>query len=296
MGNFNPYFSIVVPTYNRAPLIGRTMVSILSQEWGDFEILIVDDGSQDNTEEVIREFSDQRIHYFKKENAERGAARNYGRARAKGKYINFFDSDDLMYSSHLSTAKNRIDRWQNPEFFHLGYDFQTPEGRVTKKVNFDDSIRKKALFDNLLSCNGVFVRQDIAEKFPFEENRNLASAEDWELWIRLMSRFTLYYDNEITTSVVSHDQRSIRTITTEKIITRDMLLVNYLKDDAEVRKMYGKKFNSFIADRYTYFMLCLSEDKKRKEVAPWALRALGADLTVLFSRRFLASIKNCVTQ
>jgi glycosyltransferase involved in cell wall biosynthesis len=185
-----PYFSIVIPTYNRGDLVSKAIKSILNQDFADFEILVIDDGSTDHTEEVIVQFGDPRIYYFRKENGERGAARNYGRARAKGHYINFFDSDDLMYSNHLSTAKEMIELNNSPELFHLGYDFQTVEGEVTSKVDqLGNDVLEKAFFDNFLSCNGVFVRRDIAEKFPFEENRVLASAEDWELWIRLMSRF-----------------------------------------------------------------------------------------------------------
>src|SRR5690242_17185435 len=119
-----PLFSIVIPTYNRAHLIGKTIQSALQQDFKDFEILVVDDGSKDNTGDVVKSFTDPRVQYFKKENAERGAARNYGVARAKGKYINFFDSDDLMYPNHLSVANELIGSIGSPEFFHLGYDYQ----------------------------------------------------------------------------------------------------------------------------------------------------------------------------
>ncbi len=292
----NPFFSIIIPTYNRAALIGKTIRTVLAQDFDDFEIIVVDDGSKDATEEEVAKLVDPRLTYYKKDNAERGAARNYGRAKARGEYINFFDSDDLMYPQHLSTARAFITQSGTPEFFHLGYDFKNPDGVTTKQVNgFDDAVRERALFDNVLSCNGVFVRADIAAQFPFEEDRKLASAEDWELWIRLLSRYTLRYSNTITTSVVSHDLRSIRTIATEKIIARDLALIAYLKNDYEVLRRYGKRFNLFIADRYTFIMLCLSEDNNRGAVATWAMRAVGIYPLVLFDRRFpLAAIKNII--
>jgi glycosyltransferase involved in cell wall biosynthesis len=74
----SPLFSIVIPTYNRAHLITKTIESVLAQEDGDFEILVVDDGSSDNTGEVVSRIFDPRLTYFRKENAERGAARNFG--------------------------------------------------------------------------------------------------------------------------------------------------------------------------------------------------------------------------
>ena len=260
----SPIFSIIVPTYNRGHLIGKTINSILLQEFTDFEILVVDDGSTDNTEQIVKAFSDARIQYFKKQNGERGAARNFGSARANGKYLNFFDSDDLMYPNHLLVAQRIITSANTPEFLHLAYDHQREDGAVTNRVNnFDDKIKNEILFDNKLSCNGVFLRRDIALKYLFEENRVLASSEDWELWIRLVCRFKLFYSNEITSSVVNHDQRSLFTIPAQKVIARDLLLIKNLKRDDVVMKTYGSSFRKYVAERYTFFMLCLSGSKKQ---------------------------------
>lgn len=288
----SPYFSIVVPTYNRAKLVAETISTILAQDFTDYEILVVDDGSTDNTEQVLSTIRDPRFQYHKKANGERGAARNYGAKLARGQYVNFFDSDDWMYPNHLSAAKKLIERENAPEFFHLGYDFKSPDGRVLKLVNqLDDSVQTRAMFDNVLSCNGVFVRRDIALQFPFEENRVLASAEDWELWIRLLSRFKIRYSNEVTTSVVSHDLRSIHTIPTKKVIPRDMLLIDLLQADEMVRKAFGNLFGKFVAERYTFIMLCLGNDGQRTEIRTWARKAVAAHPAIIFSRRFLASVK-----
>ena len=292
MPSSTPFFSIVMPTYNRAHLIDKTITTILSQTFIDFELIIVDDGSTDHTLSVVSAIDDARLTYLKKDNGERGAARNYGRDHSKGRYINYFDSDDLMYPNHLRVAKELIERINNPEIFHLGYDFKTVDGEVTKKVDqLGDEIIRRVFFDNFLSCNGMFVRRDIAEEFPFESDRILASAEDWELWIRLTSRYKLYYSNEITTSVVSHDQRSLRTIATQKVIDRDLILIRKLKADNQVQQAYGKQFPRFVAERYTFFMLCLAEDGRRSEVISWAMKACKVYPLILTSRRFLAALK-----
>src|SRR5689334_16638725 len=153
-----------------------------------------------------------------------------------------------MYPTHLTVAKKNIGAWNNPEFFHLGYDFKSPDGKVTRLVNdFDETLPRRVLYVNVLSCNGVFVRRDIAIGHPFEEDRRLASAEDWELWIRLLSRYPLFFSNEITTSVVSHDQRSIRVIPADKVIARDELLIGRLRNDPAVMKRFGSGFRRFQA-------------------------------------------------
>lgn len=289
----SPVFSIIVPTYNRAHLIGKTLQSILAQDFIDFEVLVIDDGSKDDTEKVVRAFTDPRIQYFRKTNGERGAARNYGSRLAKGAYINFFDSDDLSYPNHLSVASQMIEK--HPEFFHLAYDHKLEDGTLLDTVNdFDTTVKQVVLFANRLSCNGVFIRKDIAQKFPFEENRVLASSEDWQLWIKLICRFEFKYSNEITSSVINHDFRSLRTISAEKVVARDLLMIDLLKADPIVMKTYGRLFNRFIAERYTFFMLSFSEQKNRNEVFRWAVRAMAAYPLIVLTKRFLASIKNSV--
>ena len=159
----SPFFSVVVPTFNRAAFIKSTIDSILSQTFDDFEVIIVDDGSTDETEFVVQSITDSRIHYHRKNNEERAAARNRGTQLSKGRYINFFDSDDRLYPNHLSTAYEYIDKQSNPEVFHLGYDVRDSKNRLIKKVdNLSGDINQELIRGNFLSCNGVFLRRDIA--------------------------------------------------------------------------------------------------------------------------------------
>jgi glycosyltransferase involved in cell wall biosynthesis len=295
MSGTMPFFTIVVPTYNRAHLIGKTIQSILTQDFKDFDVLVIDDGSKDNTAEIMSGFTDPRIQYIKKENAERGAARNYGAARARGRYVNFFDSDDLMYPNHLRVAFKFLEAKNNPEFLHLAYDHQLDDGTPMGRVDdFDSQTKQVVLFNNKLSCNGVFLRKDIAHAYPFEENRVLASSEDWMLWIKLLCRVELHISNEVTSTVVNHDQRSLRTIAAEKVEARDLLMISLLQRDAEVMKSYGSSFKKFIAERYTFFMLCFSEQKNKKQVWKWGAAAARIYPPIVFSKRFLASIKNSI--
>jgi hypothetical protein len=168
---------------------------------------------------------------------------------------------------------------------------------VTSKVNtLNENSTNQLLFDNFLSCNGVFLRRDVGEKFPFEENRVLASAEDWELWIRLICRYPILYNNEITSSVVGHDERSIRTIAMDKLIMRDTYLIQKLENDSIVLNRYGRSFSRFIADRYTFIMLGLSESNGFGQVLLWALRAFHKYPGILLTKRFWASIKNSLVK
>ena len=90
-----PIVSIIIPTFNRSNLISRSVKSVLNQTMVDFELIIVDDGSKDNTDKIIGSFKDERIRYFKQEiNKGQNAALNFGVVKSNGKYVAFLDSDD----------------------------------------------------------------------------------------------------------------------------------------------------------------------------------------------------------
>ena len=151
------------------------------------KILVIDDGSTDDTERVLSSITDPRLTYYKKENGERGAARNYGAARAKGEYINFFDSDDTAYPNHLETALNFCET-NRPEVFHTLYDTKKNNAVENADHKFGATVNETLIVENSLSCNNVFIRRDIAAKHPFPDDRRMAVAEDWALWLQLASR------------------------------------------------------------------------------------------------------------
>src|SRR5262249_48223208 len=132
MGSPEIFFSIVVPTYNRAPLLKETLLSILQQHAADFELIVVDDGSGANTGEVVGMFGDQRIVYIRTSNRERGAARNSGLSIAKGEYVNFFDSDDTMRPC-LSGIRDFILQNDHPEVVY-GI-VEDADGRAVSKIS-----------------------------------------------------------------------------------------------------------------------------------------------------------------
>lgn len=98
----SPFFSVVIPLYNRAAQVGATIRSVLAQDWTDFEIVVIDDGSRDNPRPAIEAIGDPRIRYIRQDNAGGGAARNAGIKAARGRHIAFLDSDDLFLPGKLS--------------------------------------------------------------------------------------------------------------------------------------------------------------------------------------------------
>src|SRR5688572_32235893 len=118
-----PFFSIIVPTYNRSARLCEALRTIQDQQYTNYEVIVVDDGSTDNTKTVVSVMmqSNPRIKYFYKKNEERSIARNFGIMQAVGRYIGFLDSDDILHSNHLSVAHQLLKRNNFPEIGHLGY-------------------------------------------------------------------------------------------------------------------------------------------------------------------------------
>jgi glycosyltransferase involved in cell wall biosynthesis len=289
------FFSIVIPTYNRADFLPKTLASLLSQTYPHFEIIIVDDGSTDNTEIAVQSLLSDKVTYHRKSNAERAAARNFGAKLAKGEYVNFFDSDDLAYPDHLQTARAFINKHSQPEIFHLGYDIKDGQGKLMSKVDafHGQDLNAQLIDGNVLSCNGVFLRKDVALQYPFHEDRALSASEDYELWLRLAARYPILYDNTITSTVINHDARSVLVINKENLIHRQQVFITHLFEDPVAMVKYKLYKGLLTADTYTYVSLHLALTKKyRIEVIEYLWKAFTVRPAVVGRKRFWASLKH----
>ncbi|UOQ97069.1 glycosyltransferase family 2 protein [Hymenobacter sp. 5317J-9] len=208
-----PYFSVIIPTYNRAGFIGATLDSVLAQDLAEFEVLVVDDGSTDHTAAVVQAYTDPRLHYLPKANAERGAARNYGVARAQGEYVLFLDSDDLLHPNHLSTLRAGIQAaTPPPNFIATRYDFSR-EGRLHPSPVATVPAGRYGLDafvdGNMLACNFAARRLN-PDLFLFEEDRRYAAVEDWLFLLQNTQRDTVLLLDALTVTMNDHDTRSMR--------------------------------------------------------------------------------------
>lgn len=294
MSNKEVFFSIVIPTYNRAGYIGKTIRSLLATSYSSFEIIVVDDGSTDNTEAMVLGENDKHVRYYRKNNGERGAARNYGARLANGVYVNFFDSDDVAYSNHLNEAFKAVQGLGHPEVFHLGYDVKDDEGMLIRRVDdLPSTVNDRLIDGNHLSCNGVFLRKDICAQFPFNEDRVLSASEDYELWLRLASRFPFHGVREVTSTVVNHEARSVLRINAESFIARIRCLQENLGRDAMFVQRYGQRWKVLQAHLYVYMALHLAMANYPKGMSiKYLVRALLLNPWVFFTRGFLGALKN----
>ena len=116
----NPFFTIIIPTFNRSYCIGKAIESVLHQSFEDWELVIIDDGSTVDTKSVVLKYSDQRIYYYYKNHEERSAARNFGIKKAKGSFVCFLDSDDEYLSGFLELHYTAILKYPDYKIFRTG--------------------------------------------------------------------------------------------------------------------------------------------------------------------------------
>ena len=154
----SPKFSVILPTFNREKFIVKTVESILKQSFKDYEILLVDDGSTDNTKQVINDAFEthHKLRYFYGDNGERGAARNFGMANARAEYLVFLDSDDVMDHQYLENLNRYIKKYPDCNFFGCKYDIVDTFGENSSpigdlKPGFYDY--KLLLKGNVFACN-----------------------------------------------------------------------------------------------------------------------------------------------
>ncbi|PKQ70934.1 glycosyltransferase family 2 protein [Raineya orbicola] len=288
----SPLFSIVIPTYNRADFIKQTLQSVIHQKFTDFEVIVVDDGSTDNTEEVVKPFLSEKLRYYKVPNGERAKARNFGITQAKGKYITFVDSDDLLYPNYFQIAYDFLQKKPDSVFWALSYEMKDEKGNILFKQIHRGDIAQKLQFGNILSCIGVFVKKEILLENPFNENRDLSGTEDYELWLRLASRYPLQGISTICASMINHNSRSVLSISTEKLIKRIKSLLQNTSGDEKIKNFYGSKGIANIeAHSYLYIALHLVMAKKRIETLHYLFKSLKIKPSVISTYKFWVIVK-----
>jgi glycosyltransferase involved in cell wall biosynthesis len=182
-----PFFSIIIPCYNQAKWLGDSIGSIIRQDFADWEIIIVNDGSTDNTAEVAALYSksDQRIRLINQENGGLSSARNTGILNAKGLWLDFLDADDYFLPGCLKSIRDKIEN-TSAQIVQTGYQLvdETKNLIANKKLNaVDGPVIDIVLRGNLGPCQSIFIRKDFVSQLGIFDT-SLKSAEDWDFWLR----------------------------------------------------------------------------------------------------------------
>lgn len=191
-----PCFTVVIPTYNRKEILYKALDSVLNQSFTDFEVIIVDNGSTDSTEEwICTNYEDQRIRYiYQKASGTPASPRNNGIINAIGKWVCFLDSDDLWNFNKLEIVNKMIKRYKDTDVFcHnealviMGQE----SDKILKYGPYTNNFYKELLIEgNKLSPSATCVRRSflINNQLLFNESSKYVIVEDYDLWLRLANK------------------------------------------------------------------------------------------------------------
>ncbi len=200
--------SVVIPLYNKESQINQTIQSVLRQSFQDFEIVVVDDGSTDNSVSEVKRFNDPRIRIISQTNAGVSAARNRGIAEAKGEFIALLDGDDEWKPDYLATQYALTEKYPECDVFATDYEFRSSDGEVSPTIinrlpfNSEDGILTNyfevATHSHPPICSiSIMTRKGIFESiggFPL----GIRSGEDLLTWARLACRCKITFSRKVS--------------------------------------------------------------------------------------------------
>lgn len=264
----NPEVSIIIPSYNYGIYLPESVGSIINQTYTNWECIIIDDGSTDNTKEVAQLLcvKDNRISYFSQSNSGPTVARNYGLKLAKGEFIQFLDADDLLESRKLE-KQIAIFKQQDCDIVYGGVKYFT-SSNLSKLYDSEDlksgswmknlSGRGDTMILELLKGNIMETSSPLIRKLLFHKlgnmNEELLFNEDWELWARFaIGDAKFKFDNSEDTRVLRrvHDSYSKNVFKMDAYGLKVSLILN--------KKVHGRKYRKILIPKINYHKRIIDE-------------------------------------
>lgn len=237
-----PFFSIIIPLYNKEFFIQNTLRSVLDQTFIDFEIIIVNDGSTDKSEKKVLQFKDTRISYYSKKNSGVSSARNFGIEKSQSNYIAFIDADDYWYPNHLQEIHNLILQKKHLKVFTSLLEIES-EFRVFKakysnlkknkiqEINFFET----SLSRIILSSSTAVIDRTITKEIGFFDTK-LHKGEDTDYWIRIGFKYKIGLVNKITARHVFIKNRLNEELFSSKILNFEKF-IELERENKSAKKM-----------------------------------------------------------
>ena len=281
--------SVIIPTFNRADFLKIAIESVLKQDCKDFEIIITNDNSEDNTQEVVKEFSNKRIRYIRhKENMGVSAARNSAIKASKGEYIAFLDDDDEWLPEKLKIQLKKIEKSSEKicgvysNFFIVKNSEKKSAIINPRIINKRGNLFEQFALGNPIQTSTVLIRRKCLEKVGlFDES--ISYMEDRDLWIRLSIKWDFEFIDEPLIKVHLHKKTRLSESLEGQTAGREKLLAKHnnlfrkykkawsklhllqgaqycqLKDMKKGRKhiLKGIKVNPFNVKAYFYFIFTI---------------------------------------
>lgn len=284
-----PFFSVVIPTYNRAAFIEATLQSVLNQTYPHYEIIVVDNCSTDNTEELLQPYTSAGQIYFIKheQNFERARSRNTGMSVARGDFVTLLDSDDFMYPTNLADAAEYARA--NPEIkcFHNLYEFVDSERNTLRRQPLPPlkNQLKAIAGGNFMTCIGDFIHREIYEQYKFDVTPELTGGEDWEFWLRVLADYRVGRIEKINSGILQHEGRSVNNQSLESMKRGLDHLCAKLETEPHLAEVYRPYLERIRASSLLYLAILANTGGRFVEAREFLKRAVKSDFSLLVDTR-----------
>ncbi|MFA4662862.1 glycosyltransferase family 2 protein [Pyrococcus kukulkanii] len=206
-----PTVSVIIPTYNRAQMLVRAIRSVLNQTFEDFELIIVDDASTDDTPKVVEGIRDGRVRYIRLEKNSGGpVARNTGIKKARGKYIALLDDDDEWLPHRLELQVEKMEEVDRNVgviyggFYYVSQDTGKIIGRRLPK--YRGNVYEHLLRENFIGSPTLLIKRECFKRAGLFDPK-LKSSQDWDMWLRISEYYEFDYVSEIVARYYVHGRQ-----------------------------------------------------------------------------------------
>lgn len=243
--------SVLMPIFNAENYLAEAIDSVIFQSYQDWELIIINDGSTDRSDQIIRTYNDKRIKYFKNaENKGITYTRNLMIERAKGEYIAFLDSDDLAHRERLKEQVSFLDKNRDYAMCGTWAYMIDNSGNVLKKMNLthgSQEIKSTLLFSNSFVQSSVMIRSSILAEMPYDIS--FPVSEDYELWTRVVEKYKVENIPQHLTYYRWHDSNISKTkkdlldSTAKKIYQKGLSHIGLIANKEELEIQFGIQNN-----------------------------------------------------
>ena len=191
-------FSVILPTFNRAKFIESAVNSVVNQNYSNWELIIIDNFSEDNTQQIVEKFKDSRIKYVKyKNDGIIAKSRNYGIKISNGNYLAFLDSDDYWYENKLSNILSFIKNY-SCDFLYHNMHIKYQNSYLKRKIKYTRKLNNPYLdlinFGPAFATSSVVLKRNLFLKINlFNEAKNYLAWEDFDAWLRFAKESNSFY-------------------------------------------------------------------------------------------------------
>lgn len=209
-----PFFSVIITLYNKEFYIKSTIESVLNQSFTDFEMIVVNDGSEDGSYNIVTAINDSRMNLYTIKNHGASYARNYGIKKANAQFVALLDGDDLWHENHLENMFNLIYEFPNAGMYCSGYNIQLNNKYIKKTKLKGIQNKYKGLIKNYFECNlyDSIVNSSIViiPKYVFEDiaffDVDMKSGQDTYLWTQIALKHKIVIHNIVTATIRKNDK------------------------------------------------------------------------------------------